>query len=256
MSYTLWSLEKGVARITLNRPPANALARDVLQELDEHFDRVYEDETIRSVLIRGEGRFFAAGADIKEFTQVENTEEFKSLATGGQKTFSNIENCPKPVIAAIHGAALGGGLELAMACHIRLATEDTKLGLPELNLGLIPGFGGTQRLPKLVGKAKALELMLTSEPMTGAEGHALGLINSLHPEQSLQDEAEKLARKIAQKSPLTTKCVLDLLRYSDGPLEEGLKQEANKFGEVFDTEDRKEGVQAFIDKRKPTFQGK
>ncbi|MFB4210724.1 enoyl-CoA hydratase [Shouchella sp. JSM 1781072] len=255
MENVAWKVEDGVAVVTLTRPPANALSRAVMAELDEIFENVYKDEEIKVVVLNGEGRFFAAGADIKEFTDVKDDQEFAQLGRTGQETFSKIENAPKPVIAAIHGAALGGGLELALACHIRLTAKGTKLGLPELNLGLIPGFGGTQRLPKLIGKAKATELMLTSEPIGAEEAYLLGLVNHVVPEEELFSHAMSLARVIATKSPLTVEKTLSLVHESDNELTVGLEKERDAFAEVFKREDRKEGVQAFLEKRKPVFNG-
>lgn len=256
MAEVQFKVENGVAFVTLTRPPANALARSVMDELDDCFETVYKDNSIRAVVLHGEGRFFAAGADIKEFTDVKDDAEFAKLGKKGQDTFAKIENSPKPVIAAIHGAALGGGLELALACHIRFAAEGTKLGLPELNLGLIPGFGGTQRLPRLIGQPKALELMLTSKPLSADEALSVGLVNYVTKEETLLEEAGKLANVIASKSPLTVQRALELVSLSALESDEGFQKELDFFGEVFKREDRKEGVQAFIDKRKPVFTGK
>lgn len=247
--------ENKIAVITLNRPPANALSRAVLTELGKALDEVEHDKETKSIIIHGEGRFFAAGADIKEFTTISSGKEFEQLARLGQELFDRIERFPKPVIAAIHGAALGGGLELAMACHIRLAIEDAKLGLPELNLGLIPGFAGTQRLPRVIGKAKALEMILTGEPITGLEGKALGLINSTYTEQSLMMEAAyKLAGKIAEKSGVTIRLALEAFAFAnDENFPKGVLKEAELFGQAFETEDGQEGIAAFVEKRKPRF---
>ncbi|MDO7267662.1 MAG: enoyl-CoA hydratase [Shouchella clausii] len=255
MENITWKVTDGIAEIGLKRPPANALARSVIEELSEVFENVYNDDAIKVAIIYGEGRFFAAGADIKEFTEVGDSEEFAQLGKKGQDTFNKIEAAPKPVIAAIHGAALGGGLELAMACHIRLAAPETKLGLPELNLGLIPGFGGTQRLPRLVGQPKALEMMLTSAPITAEEALNVGLVNKVCDEDHLLEEARAMARTIAAKSPLTVKRVLELTKMSEGALKEGLDKEIAYFSEVYQKEDRIEGVNAFIEKRKPVFRG-
>ena len=257
MEYLKWSAEGGIATVTIVRPPANALSSQLIKELDEVLVAIEKESGIRVVLIHGEGKFFSAGADIKEFTTFESGEGFSGLSSAGQDLFEKMESFPKPIIAAIHGAALGGGLELAMACHIRLVTENAKLGLPELQLGLIPGFAGTQRLPRYVGTAKAAEMMLTSEPVTGKEAVRLGLANHAWSEDELLDNAYILARKIAEKSPVSIKAALELLGYTKNTgYYEGVKREAELFGEVFVSEDAREGISAFIEKRKPEFSGK
>ncbi|MED3622681.1 enoyl-CoA hydratase [Neobacillus thermocopriae] len=248
-----WSHEDGIAVITFKRPPANALSTGLLKELSAALDEIESNRQIRVVVIHGEGRFFSAGADIKEFTSVSSSGE---LSTSGQDLMERIEKFPKPIIAAIHGAALGGGLELAMACHIRLVSETAKLGLPELQLGIIPGFAGTQRLPRYVGVAKAAEMMLTSEPITGLEAFQFGLANHAYPEEEVLNQALKLARKIAKKSPGSIKAVIELLNYTKTKeFYEGTKREAELFAELFVTNDAKEGIQAFIEKREPNFKG-
>ncbi|MEK3890459.1 enoyl-CoA hydratase [Bacillus sp. FSL K6-3431] len=257
MAFLTISKEEDIAILTINRPPANALSSDMIRGISQVMDDLKKDDQVRAILIHGEGRFFSAGADIKEFTEIKSGEEFAELAARGQKAFERIENYPKPVIAAIHGAALGGGLELAMACHIRLVSEDAKLGLPELQLGLIPGFAGTQRLPRLIGVAKAAELLLTSESITGVEAVQYGLANHAYPEDQLLKKAKEMVRIIANKSPASVKAVIELLQYSKtDQFNEGVKQEAEKFAVVFDSNDGKEGIQAFIEKRKPIFTGK
>ncbi|ARK31660.1 enoyl-CoA hydratase [Halalkalibacter krulwichiae] len=258
MKFLKVSVNEKVATITLNRPPANALSKKVLAELDELLTVLENNEEVHVLLLHGEGRFFAAGADIKEFTEAKDGAEFSQNARSGQRLFNRIENLNKPVISAIHGAALGGGLELAMACHIRLATSDAKLGLPELSLGLIPGFAGSQRLPRFVGTAKACEMLLTSDPITGEEAQALGLVNATFAtEEQLLKESRKLALKIAAKSRVSVTRTLELLSYTrSSKQEEGSLKEARFFGEVFDSADGKEGIQAFIEKRSPKFQNK
>ena len=257
MDYFQLREENHVAVITINRAPANALSSLVLKELTLLLDEVEKNDDVRVVLLHGEGRFFSAGADIKEFTTVETGEQFSKLAKYGQDLFERMENFSKPIIAAIHGAALGGGLELAMGCHIRLVSKTAKLGLPELQLGLIPGFAGTQRLPRLVGSAKAFELLFTSEPISGEEAVQWGLANKAFDEEVLLDEALNMAKKIATKSPISLAAVIDLGRYAkDDSFYEGVEKEANYFGTVFTSEDGKEGIQAFLEKRAPMFKGK
>ncbi|EWG10465.1 enoyl-CoA hydratase [Cytobacillus firmus] len=257
MEYLNWSHKDFVATITIERPPANALSSGVLKELSAVLDEVEDNNDVRVILIHGEGRFFSAGADIKEFTTIESGEDFSSLATYGQNLFERMEKFPKPIIAAIHGAALGGGLELAMGCHFRLVAENAKLGLPELQLGLIPGFAGTQRLPRYVGAARAAEMLFTSDPITGLEAVQYGLANHAYPEEQLLENAYKMAKKIAKKSPGSIKAAIELLNFGKtGQFYEGVKKEAELFGEVFVSEDGKEGISAFINKREPNFTGK
>ncbi|WP_409302060.1 enoyl-CoA hydratase [Peribacillus sp. SCS-155] len=257
MDFLQYTVENQVAFLTINRPPANALSSGLIKEISAFLDEVEANNEIRVIVIHGEGKFFSAGADIKEFTTVTSGEEFSRVAAAGQKVFEKLENFPKPVIAAIHGAALGGGLELAMSCHIRLVTENAKLGLPELQLGLVPGFAGTQRLPRFVGPAKAAEMLFTSEPITGNEAAQLGLANKAYSEGELLPKAKEMAFKIAKKSPIALKTAIELLRYTkhDG-FYKGVEEEAAAFGSVFVTEDAKEGIGAFIEKREPVFKGK
>lgn len=241
----------------INNPPANALSSPLLRELSTIFDELEKDEEVKVIVLHGQGRFFAAGADIKEFTTVETGADFAKLAQFGQNLFDRIEQFSKPVIAAIHGAALGGGLELAMACHIRLVSENTKLGLPELQLGLIPGFAGSQRLPRYVGVAKAAEMLLTSEPISGQDAVSLGLANHVFSEEELMEKTYELANKLTKKSAVSMKLALQLLTYvTNYRYEEGVKKEAELFGIAFDSEDGKEGINAFIEKRPPQFKDK
>lgn len=257
MEYITWKQEGRVAEIILNRPPANALSSALIEEIDAVLDEIGSKSDVRVVLIFGEGRFFSAGADIKEFTTVTSGEEFSKLAARGQRVFERIETFPKPVIAAIHGAALGGGMELAMSCHIRLVTEKAKLGLPELTLGLVPGFAGSQRLPRYVGMAKAAEMLLTGEPITGKEAVQLGLANHAYDEDELLEKAREMAAKIAEKSPVSMKAAIELLNYSKhAEYHQGVAKEAELFGKVFLSGDAKEGIEAFIEKRTPEFTGK
>lgn len=256
MEFLTLTKENETALVAINRPPANALASGLLSEISDMLDQVEGDRAIRSILIFGEGRFFSAGADIKEFTTIESGEDFAKLAKKGQDIFDRMEKFPKPIIAAIHGAALGGGLELAMACHIRLVSENAKLGLPELQLGLIPGFAGTQRLPRYVGMAKAAEMLLTSDPISGKEAVQWGLANQAFAEEDLLDKAKEMAFKIARKSPVSVKAAIELLNSSKTEsFYKGSELEAKRFGEVFTSKDGKEGISAFIEKREPTFIG-
>ncbi|MED1469297.1 enoyl-CoA hydratase [Bacillus salipaludis] len=256
MEFLKWSKEDQIATITIERPPANALSSGLLKEISSVLDEIESNLDVKVIVLHGEGRFFSAGADIKEFTTISSSEGFSQLGKYGQDVFDRMEKFPKPIIAAIHGAALGGGLELAMACHIRLVSETAKLGLPELQLGLIPGFAGTQRLPKYVGVARAAEMLFTSEPITGVQAVQYGLANHAYPEGEVLENAYKLARKISKKSHGSLKSAILLLNYAKTEeFYEGVKKEAELFGEVFMSNDGQEGIQAFIEKREPHFKG-
>ncbi|KKB34825.1 enoyl-CoA hydratase [Bacillus thermotolerans] len=256
MEYISLERRGRVAEMVIQRPPANALSSSLITDIEQALNQLEQDREIRVVLLRGEGKFFSAGADIKEFTTVKTGEEFSKLAVRGQQVFERIESFSKPIIAAIHGAALGGGLELAMSCHIRLVSERAKLGLPELSLGLVPGFAGSQRLPRYVGTAKAAELLLTSEPLTGEEAVRWGLANHAYPEEELFSKARELADKIAEKSPVSMKAAIELLGFAkSAEYYKGADREAQLFGEVFESQDAKEGIGAFVEKRKPKFIG-
>ncbi|WP_332649790.1 enoyl-CoA hydratase [Lysinibacillus sp. 54212] len=257
MEFLSWKVEEGVAVVTIQRPPANALSRGMIAEVSALLDAVEHDEAVRVIVLHGEGRFFSAGADIKEFTEVSTGEEFARLAKNGQDVFERLETFSKPVLAAIHGAALGGGLELAMSCHMRFVTENAKLGLPELQLGLIPGFAGTQRLPRYVGVAKAAEMMFTSDPISGKEAVQWGLANRAYNDEELLPKTLEIAKKMAKKSPVALKAAIHMLQYSKpASFYEGVAAEAESFGSVFVSEDAKEGIRAFIEKREPVFKGK
>ena len=257
MGYISVSIEDRVAILAINKPPANALSSSLIEELSSIFDELQFDENVRAVVLKGDGRFFSAGADIKEFTTISTADAFSQLAESGQVIFERIEQFRKPVIASIHGAALGGGLELAMACHIRYVSENAKLGLPELQLGLVPGFAGSQRLPRYVGMAKAAEMLFTSDPISGKEAVQWGLANAAFPEEELHEASIQLAKKIAAKSPLALSKAIELLNYSKHEnYYAGVKKEADSFGDIFVSVDAKEGISAFIEKRQPQFTGR
>lgn len=256
MGFLHWSHEEFIATIKIERPPANALSSQVLKELSDILDEIEFHQDIRVIVLRGEGRFFSAGADIKEFTTISTGEDFGSLSTLGQDLFERMERYPKPIIAVIHGAALGGGLELAMACHFRLVTENAKLGLPELQLGLVPGFAGSQRLPKYVGTAKAAEMLFTSDPITGVEAVQYGLANHAFLEEELLEKSYKIAKKIAKKSPIALSAAIELLNYGKtNEFYSGVKKEVELFEKVFLSKDGQEGISAFLEKREPKFTG-
>ncbi|MBM7555025.1 enoyl-CoA hydratase [Thalassobacillus pellis] len=254
MSNISLQVENNVATLTLQSPPANALSSSLLQALSDRMDEIEKGGEVKAIIIKGEGKFFSAGADIKEFTSLQNETDYTSLSQKGQELFDRLEHFHIPVIAAIHGAVLGGGLELAMACHIRYCEEEAKFGMPELNLGIIPGFAGTQRLPRLVGEPLAYEMILSGTPISGKEAATLGLANKSFPSEDLFPAAEKLAKTIAAKSGPSIHKVMNLIPYTRAAkFKEGAQAEAQAFGQAFGTQDAKEGIQAFIEKRKPNF---
>ena len=245
-------LDTNIFTITINRPDKlNALNKTVLEELENAIEQVYKDENIRAVIITGAGeKAFVAGADIAEFTEVQD-DEGAALAQKGQNIFFKIENCPKPVIAAVNGFALGGGCELAMACHFRLASTNAKFGQPEVNLGLIPGYGGTQRLTMLVGKGKAMELMMTGNMIGADEAKSLGLVNYVESSENLIPKTKEILNQILTKSPLAISKVIEAVNFYFN--KEGFNEEVKLFGDVFSSDDKKEGTTAFLEKRKPVF---
>lgn len=246
-----------ICTLTIQSPPANALSSVLLDDLALQLDRIEKEDQPKVIVLKGERKFFSAGADIKEFTSLQGASDYRSLSERGQQLFARMEAFPVPIIAAIHGAALGGGLELAMACHIRIVTEKAKLGLPELTLGIIPGFAGTQRLPHLVGSQKAYEMILTGEPISGTDAYKWGLANKVVPEDKLAQTVSELAAKLASKSKPAINRVMQLIPYARSEqFEAGVEKERERFAEVFGSEDAKEGIQAFIEKRDPTFHDK
>jgi enoyl-CoA hydratase len=248
----------GIHFITIDRPKVlNALNAQTVEEIGRAFDAVRDDDNVRCVIITGGGeKAFVAGADINELAQMTPTTG-KATAERGQRVFSNIERFPKPVIAAINGFALGGGCELALACHIRLASERAQLGLPEVTLGIIPGYGGTQRMARLLGKGKALELILTGERISAEEAERIGLVNRVVPQEQLLAVAEELARKIASRGPLAVRASIEaVMSGSDMPFAEGQFLEATLFGLLASTEDMKEGMAAFLEKRQAQFRNR
>jgi enoyl-CoA hydratase len=246
-----------ICTITINRPQAlNALNQETLSELKGVIQDCAERVDIKGIIITGAGeKAFVAGADIKELTQLSKEAAF-TLAQNGQQIFKMIEDCPKPVIAAINGFALGGGCELAMACHIRLASENAKFGLPEVNLGILPGYGGTQRLAQLVGRGKALELAMTGDMISAQEANELGLVNHVTSSQAeLMELATKIMNKILSKGPLAIAGVIKSINTGYEFAKEGYKTESENFATLTTTKDFTEGTSAFIEKRTPNFKG-
>src|SRR5213594_287857 len=252
----LFEVRDGVAVITINRPDKlNALNDQVMAELADVAERLATDDDIRGAILTGAGpKAFVAGADIGDLAQ-QGPFDGKARALRGQSVLRRLETCGKPVLAAVNGFALGGGCELAMACHLRVASESAKFGQPEVKLGIGPGYGGTVRLPRLVGKGRALELLLTGQMIDAQEAWRLGLVNRVVPADRLLDEAEQLLRSILENGPLAIRACLEAV---DAGLEMSLDQalllEANHFGLLSGTRDMREGTRAFLEKRKPVFQ--
>ena len=247
-----------IGYVKINRPEKlNALNRQVMEELHDCFQALQKDEEVRVVILTGSGeKAFVAGADINELAR-QSPVEGKETSQFGQQVLNLIENLGKPVIAAINGFALGGGCELAMACTLRIAAETARLGQPEVKLGLIPGYGGSQRLTRLVGKCRALELILTGEPVTAPEAHRLGLVNQVVPAAELQVAAEKLAQKIIANAPLAIRFALEAVNHGmEMPAAEAQFLEAALFGLCCTTADMKEGTRAFLERRPARFTGK
>ncbi len=245
--------QEKISIITINRPESlNALNGNTISELSSALDTLENDTDCRVIIITGSGqKSFVAGADIKEFSDFGQNEAEKLARNGQSLLFNKIENLKKPVIAAVNGFALGGGLELAMSCHIRYASENAKLGLPEVTLGLIPGYGGTQRLPKLVGKGIANEMIFSAKMITAEKAKEIGLVNEVYPLENLLPKTIELASLISKNSPQGISKAITAVNASDN--HNGYEIEIKSFGELFEMEDKKEGISAFINKRKPNF---
>lgn len=253
----LSEVKQGILYLTINRESKlNALNFATLTELREIFDEVSDNREIKAVIITGSGdKAFIAGADISEIAEL-NELNARKFAENGQEIFSMIENCHKPVIAVVNGFALGGGCELAMACHMRIAVAQAKFGQPEVNLGIIPGYGGTQRLTYLVGRGKANELMMTGDMIGADEARSLGLVNHvMSTKEEAMAKAEEIIRKIMSKAPLAIGMVIDCVNAVFVSDEDGYQTEANSFARCVKSGDYKEGTSAFLEKRKPVFKG-
>jgi enoyl-CoA hydratase len=248
----------GVLVVTIDRPKVlNALNAQTVREIGRVFDEARDDASVRAVVLTGGGeKAFVAGADINELAKMDPISG-KATSEIGQDILLKIERFPKIVIAAVNGFALGGGCEIALACHIRIASEKAQLGLPEVTLGIIPGYGGTQRLARLVGKGKALEIICTADRVPAAEAERIGLVNKVVPPDQLMSTAEEMARKIASRGPVAVRCAIEaVMNGSEMPFEEGQFLEATLFGLLCSTEDMKEGMNAFLEKRAANFKGK
>jgi enoyl-CoA hydratase len=259
MAYEFLTLEQdgAVAVVTINRPAVlNALSEAVLREIQSAFDALADDDGVRAIVLTGAGeKAFVAGADIKELAS-QTPVSGRETARRGQRLFTRIEQLGKPVIAAINGFALGGGCELALACTFRFAADTAKIGLPEITLGLLPGYGGSVRLPRLIGKARAMEMILTGKPVTADEAFRTGLVNRVVPAASLVAEAKAFAAELAAKAPIALRFAMQSIeRGLEMPAGEALELEATLFGLVATTADFREGTTAFLEKRKAVFKG-
>jgi len=259
MSYStlVTSIIDGIYTITINRPEKlNALNNIVLSELEHAIEEIYSNTLIKSAIITGAGsKAFVAGADISEFSDLTKADAIK-LSKRGQDVFFKIENSGKPIIAAVNGFALGGGCELAMACHFRIASENARFGQPEVNLGIVPGYGGTQRLTKLIGKGRAIELLVSGIIIDANTALQYGLVNYVVPEESLMNKAISILSVINSKAPIAiSECIRSVNAVEEFSID-GYSIENRAFGESFDTADRKEGALAFLEKRTPKFIGK
>lgn len=259
--YIRTEVENQIAVLTIDHPPVNSFNKQVITELDEAVDALLGDDVVKAIIVTGGGtNAFVAGADIpeiKELVESGDEEGARAFLERGQGTFHKIATATKPFIAAINGYCLGGGLELAMACHMRICSDRARLGQPEINLGIIPGWGGTQRLSRLTNKGKAVELILTGDPITAQDAYRVGLVNKVVPSGAVLKEAQGLARKIVSRSKFP---IAAALRAISGGLqttiEEGLQLEADQFIGLAETEDIREGINAFLEKRQPEFKDK
>jgi len=247
---------EGILTISISRPEAlNALNLKTLSDLITVLQQTYQHADYKGIILTGDGdKAFVAGADIKELSALTHDQAL-AFAKNGQRLFKLIEDCPKPVIAAVNGYALGGGCELAMACHIRIASDDAKFGQPEVNLGIIPGYGGTQRLAQLVGRGKALELMMTGDMISAVEAKAIGLVNHVVAKEELMTFASKMMARILSKGPVAIANVIKSVNAGFGFESAGYEAEAHNFAACTTTEDFKEGTDAFLQKRQPAFKG-
>lgn len=256
MSFTYLTIETEGKLVTvyLNNPPSNSLRSELLQELDRWLDEFHQNQNFKVMILTGAGKTFASGAEITEIARLESGDQAKAMSAAGQSIFLKLEHGPKPVIAAINGFCLGGGLELAMSCHIRIASDRALMGLPEINLGIIPGFGGTQRLPRLVGTGKALQMILTGDPIRADEALSAGLVNLVVPKDQLLTNAHNLAGKIASKSSGSVREAIGaVMKGLQTDIRAAMDIESSCFGELYGSPGMKEGLSAYMEKRKPDF---
>jgi len=247
-------ISEKIAVVVINNPPWNCLSGELLMNLDSCFRELNQDKSVKVIIITGEGRLFASGADIAEMGRCETAEQAREMSKLGQKVFLNIENSPKPVIAAINGFCLGGGLELALSCHIRIASENSVFGMPEIYLGMIPAFGGSYRLPRIIGTSGALEMILTGDKIKSDEALAIGLVNRIIPREILMNEVKKIAGKMTGKSSASIRLALRSVFHGLGTdIVNAMEIESAGVAELYNMHDLIEGVHAYLEKRKPDF---
>lgn len=249
------AVDSKVATVTINNPPVNVLSGEVLKELEATLDQLKGDKGVKVIILTGTGPVFIAGADIKAMAQIKSAADGKKAAGEGQRIFLKIERMEKPVIAAINGVCLGGGMELAMACHIRMCSDRAKLAQPEINLGIIPGFGGTQRMSRYAGRGKATEWILTGDNIAPQDAKAAGLVNHVIPEAELLRQAQGLAKKIAMKPAVAIAQALKAINngLEQPSMEAAMGVELEAFGRICESPDMQEGIKAFVEKRQPQF---
>ena len=254
MKYLKTTVEDGIGIITIDHPPVNALSSAVFAELDSAVAGFQADPAVRAIVLTAEGAVFAAGADIREIADIADAATGEQLSWAANEFTLKLDASPLPIVCAVNGPCLGGGMELAMACHIRIASDRARFAQPEVKIGIIPGMGGSQRLPRLVGRSQALEILLTGDMISAPQAKAVGLVNAVVPEAELRRAAVGLARKIAANSKAVVANILRAVRDGDGlPIAGALRIESKYFGDAMTTADKKEGVAAFMEKRQPKF---
>jgi enoyl-CoA hydratase/carnithine racemase len=249
--------DRGVALLKIDNPPMNALDEETMRQLESSMKKLAADDAVKAVVITGQGPTFIVGADVNKVKEVDTREKGVALTSEAQGIINLIENLRKPVIAAINGLCLGGGMELAMACHIRFIGDQAQMGLPEILLGIMPAFGGTQRAARLLGTARALEIMLTGKFIPAAECEKIGLVNRVVPNAGVVDESMKFAKDLSYKGQLAVRSIIEaVMEGGRMSITEGLKLESELFGGLAESEDKKEGIAAFFEKRRPNFKGR